>query len=317
MFRTDLNHTLQSFDSQLFYKFMEYVSLMGTIYILLLTILVLIGGVNFRKGFLVLNILGWGVLIVVAAKQYVDYPRPIAVDATLESFGKEKIQTNLTHLQPNGFFELFSKEILLKTRDSDIGRQGFPSGHVAIITAVWLGMAFMFRKPWLCVVSISMVLLTILSRLYLGVHYLGDTIGGLVLGLVLAFGFNVLYKWVGLSDRLVVRTKQILFLLAPILLLLLYAIIPAFQAGALIGFNLGLLFIIIKWSEPELSTVTGNKIANTLLFVVLYFAMYFLTKEFHLSKIGLISLLTFSLTHFVTLITSFLIAKRLGFIKLK
>ena len=296
---------------------MEAVSFMGTVYMLLLTILVLIGGVNFRRGFLVLNILGWGALFIIGAKEYVDYPRPLAVDSTLNSFGREQVHEDISHLQPTNFFEVFSEEMLQKTRSSDIGRYGFPSGHVAIITGVWLGIAFMFRKPWLCVVSISMVLLTILSRLYLGVHYLGDTIGGLALGLILAFGFNILYTWLDLLDKLVVSTKQTLFLLSPLLLLFLYASLPAFQAGALIGFNLGLLFILKVWSEPTLSTGIGKKAANTLLFVTLYFAMYFFTKQFHFNEIGLFSLLIFTLTHFVVLITSFLIAKRLGFMQLK
>ena len=317
MFRTDLNHFLQSFDSHLLYKFMEAVSFMGTLYMLLLTVLVLIAAINFKKGFLVLNILGWSVLVVIAAKQYIDFPRPIAVDTTLESFDKEKTLTDFTHLQPSSFFELFSEDILLKTRASDIGRQGFPSGHVAIITAVWLGMAFMFRKPWLCAISVSMVLLTILSRLYLGVHYLGDVIGGLALGLIFAFGFNALYKWLKLSERLILNTKQTLFLLMPLLLLFLNKIVPSFPVGALIGFNLGLFFIIKRWGELKLSATLGNKVANTLLFVLLYFSMYFLTKQLHLSKTGLEPLVIFSIAHFAILITSVAISKKIGFIKLE
>ena len=107
MFRTDLNHLLQAFDSPILYKFMLYLSFLGTTYMVMLAVLILVGGINFRRGFLVLNILGWGVLVMLASKNYADYPRPIAVDATLESFSKEKTQVDLRELQPAEFFGRF------------------------------------------------------------------------------------------------------------------------------------------------------------------------------------------------------------------
>ena len=69
MFRTDFNHLLQTFDSPILYKFMLYVSFLGSTYMILLAVLVLIGGINFRKGFLLLNLLGWGVLVMLAGKK--------------------------------------------------------------------------------------------------------------------------------------------------------------------------------------------------------------------------------------------------------
>jgi len=136
MFRTDLNHFLQLFDAPFIYKLMESISFMGTIYMLLLTILVLIGGINVKKGFLVLNILGWSVLFMLGAKNYFDYPRPLAVDISLNSFGRAQTAENLVELQPSTFFEAFSNELLLKIRARDVGRYGLPSGHTMIITAV-------------------------------------------------------------------------------------------------------------------------------------------------------------------------------------
>ena len=296
---------------------MEAVSFMGTIYMLLLTILVLIGGINYRKGFLILNILGWGVLFVIGAKAYFDYPRPIAVDSTLNSFGREKVQENLSFLQPVEFLEVFSNELLLKIRASNVARQGFPSGHVMIITCVWLGMALLFRKRWFYALSISMIALTILSRLYLGVHYLGDVLGGLLFGLMLTKGFIFIIKKFELDKTAGFSKNSIRFYTAPIVLVTLYSVLPSFQIGALIGFNFAYLVILKTWGEPQLSTATRSKIANTLLFVTLYFAMYFIANQMNLSKTGLIPLLVFTLSHFVVLITSFLIAKRFRFIKIK
>ncbi len=312
MFRTDLNHFLQSFDSQPLHQFMEIVSFMGTVYMLLLTILILIGGVNVRKGFLVLNILGWGVLFMLGAKNYFDYPRPLAVDATLESFGRDKTPENLVALQPTRFFEGFSDELLLKTRTSKIMRHGLPSSHTMIITAVWLGMALLFRKKWLCVVSVSLITLTIISRMYLGMHYLGDVSLGLVLGLIFSIGFNKLYKLTGLKEEFSTSKITVLFLAAPVILAFLYSVIPGFQAGALIGLNLGLLLILRIWGEPVLVSSSLKRMLNTLVFVTLYFSMFFLSKKLHLPKEGLMPLLIFSFLNFVTLILSFYLGKLMG-----
>ncbi len=319
MFRTDLNHFLQSFDANFIYKFMEAVSFMGTIYMLLLTILVLIGGVNFRKGFLVLNILGWGVLIMFGAKSYFDYPRPLAVDATLVSFGSDQTAENLTHLQPNDFFEGFSDELLLKIRDSDVARNGLPSGHVMIITGVWLSIAFLFRKKCppaeragLYVASTSLVVLTIISRMYLGMHYLGDVTLGLLMGLGLIVGFNMLFKKLGLDEALYFDKKSIMFFGAPLVLIVLYKIVPSFQVGALIGLNLALLLILKKWGEPIFTTSKYKRIANTLIFIVLYFAMFFLTKKLHLDKSGMVSVLVNTALNFTVLLASFYAGKLVG-----
>lgn len=71
--------------------------------------------------------------------------------------------------------------------DSDSGF-GLPSGHVSTTTAVILGMVtfFRWRGAWwalLCVVP-----LMALSRLYLGRHYLGDVLGGALLGCLMTIG---------------------------------------------------------------------------------------------------------------------------------
>ena len=310
MFRTDLNHFLQSFDSSFLHNFMEAVSFMGTIYILLLTILIIISGINFRKGFLVLNIVGWGVLIMLGAKNYFDYPRPLAVDVTLENFRREQTTTNYLDLQPNGFFEVFSEELLIKIRSSDVARHGLPSGHVMIITAAWLGLALLIRKKRLYVISISLILLTFVSRMYLGMHYLGDVSLGLLLGVGIVYLFTKLYDKTGLSKSLSFRKTHIIFLGAPVLLLLLNRVVPGFQAGALLGLNLGLILILKLWGEPILRHSFGKRALNMFLFVAIYFVMFFLTKKLNLPKEGLLSLVAFAVFNFATLFLIYFVGKK-------
>ena len=57
----------------------------------------------------------------------------------------------------------------------------FPSGHTVIATCVWglLSLFDRFPKP----AALAIVLAVMLSRLYLGMHYIGDVLGGALLGL--------------------------------------------------------------------------------------------------------------------------------------
>lgn len=57
----------------------------------------------------------------------------------------------------------------------------FPSGHTANAVTVWGGLAAYDRLPWAA--SLPAVALVGLSRVYLGVHYVGDVAGGALLGL--------------------------------------------------------------------------------------------------------------------------------------
>ncbi|PKA04723.1 acid phosphatase [Leptospira ellisii] len=59
---------------------------------------------------------------------------------------------------------------------------GFPSGHVQTSVVVW-GLIFIHsRSKWIRALAILIALSMPFSRMYAGVHFAGDTLGGLVLG---------------------------------------------------------------------------------------------------------------------------------------
>ncbi len=62
---------------------------------------------------------------------------------------------------------------------------GLPSGHAQNALAIWGGLAVWLRKRWLTVTCILLILLISISRLYLGVHFPTDTLGGWLLGGIL------------------------------------------------------------------------------------------------------------------------------------
>ncbi len=60
----------------------------------------------------------------------------------------------------------------------------FPSGHAQLTTGMFGAVALRYRKAWFTWLSVIVVGLVSLSRVYLGVHYPQDVIAGIAVGLV-------------------------------------------------------------------------------------------------------------------------------------
>jgi membrane-associated phospholipid phosphatase len=73
----------------------------------------------------------------------------------------------------------------------------FPSGHTANAATLAVVVALLFPKAIVWFLGAVYVVLMLLSRTYLGVHWLSDTIGGLVLGAAVA-----IIVWAPLASRL-------------------------------------------------------------------------------------------------------------------
>jgi membrane-associated phospholipid phosphatase len=103
---------------------------------------------------------------------------------------------------------------------TSLGDYGFPSGHAANPAVLWGSLARWLRRRWCTMVALAVVALIGLSRLYLGVHFLHDVLGGWALGLlVLALAGPVerrLTPWLGrqpLAAQLALATAASLGLL--------------------------------------------------------------------------------------------------------
>ena len=66
---------------------------------------------------------------------------------------------------------------------------GIPSSHASDSLAVWSYLAYQVGKRWMWITSIAIILLISFSRLYLGVHFPHDLIGGWLIGLIVLFLF--------------------------------------------------------------------------------------------------------------------------------
>ena len=69
------------------------------------------------------------------------------------------------------------------------GLYGFVSSHAANTMGVVFFLILIIRKRWFIIVNLLWVFLIGYSRIYLGVHYPLDIIGGWLLGVAVAYGF--------------------------------------------------------------------------------------------------------------------------------
>jgi undecaprenyl-diphosphatase len=86
------------------------------------------------------------------------------------------------------------------------GQYGFVSGHATNTMGLALFMSFLFagRLPWVGRLMILWALLNAYSRIYLGVHYPGDILGGIVLASMLTSLAVGLYQR---TDRLMTQYR--------------------------------------------------------------------------------------------------------------
>lgn len=147
---------------------------------------------------------------------------------------------------------------------------GIPSGHTQNTAVLFLFLASWFKKGWGWSAAIVAITLMMLSRLYLGLHFLQDLAAGLLIALVILLAY-----WLWLRQGRVrmgnyIFGRRLLWAIAPpFILLILYAIvifvlaapetavswsefIPGAEAesyksitlafGAFLGFAVGILF---------------------------------------------------------------------------
>ena len=72
------------------------------------------------------------------------------------------------------------------------GNYSFPSAHAANSWALVTYIILLFRRKWLSLMMVAWAVLMCYSRMYLGVHYMGDLLAGMIIG---AIGAMIMY-WI-------------------------------------------------------------------------------------------------------------------------
>lgn len=75
------------------------------------------------------------------------------------------------------------------------GMYGFVSSHAANTFAVAMLLLLIVRKGWFTALMLTWAAIVSYSRIYLGVHYPGDVLGGAVLGALCGLVVYLLFSW--------------------------------------------------------------------------------------------------------------------------
>ena len=76
------------------------------------------------------------------------------------------------------------------------GQYGFASSHAANSAAFIFFMSMLFRKKYIMLLLFFYMALVCYSRVYLGVHYPSDIIGGIMIGIICGVIIYNLYKYI-------------------------------------------------------------------------------------------------------------------------
>jgi membrane-associated phospholipid phosphatase len=165
------------------------------------------------------------------------------------------------------------RELSLKYKPTD---PGFPSGHTQGSVSMWGTIMYLVRNRIILAVGILMIILIPYSRMYLGVHYFGDVIGGYVLGILTLVLLIPLALW---TEKYYERMREVLIVGALIILpLLIYNILPGNSINNYMGVFSGFL-IGAYLGRERIPFFPRNSILPTLLKLIIGFAGLFLIKE--------------------------------------
>ncbi|MGH2349150.1 MAG: phosphatase PAP2 family protein [bacterium] len=120
---------------------------------------------------------------------------------------------------------------------------GLPSGHAQNGLVVWGALAAWAHRRWVWIVAVAVIVLLGFSRIYLGVHFPTDVLGGYGIGAVILFFY---LRWHEAVPRSIgarpLGTQLLIALVVPVVLLLVWRTGDTVSAmGTLTGLSVGLV----------------------------------------------------------------------------
>jgi glycerophosphoryl diester phosphodiesterase len=186
---------------------------------------------------------------------------------------------------------------------------GWPSGHAQIAVTLWGLLAYELKNKWITIGALTLIALIAFSRMYLGVHDLGDVFSGLVIGsfILLIWHYAIIYKFYEKFNKL----TWVFIILS--FQLLIYLIYPAHEGHEISIWFLG---VMSGWYIGSSQIIlANNQIMKLLLSLIsllgVFFAMVFTTQlESSLELIGIISILySYSLGLFFSIFVTWVIPR--------
>jgi len=238
---------LQSLASDFVIAFFNFISFLGeeTMYIVVLAIWYF--AIDKKLGQLLALILGITALINNTIKEVFSFQRP---------------------------FEAYP-DLVTNYRPETSTGHSFPSGHTQNFSTILFAFAFLYKK-WLYLLAITLTILMMLSRMFLGVHFLEDVLVAAILGITIAYCLVKLYQK---------KTLKWIELIALILLVITGVFLFIFEAkdfftsyGLLLGLTLG-VFVEERYINFTLSVSPTKKVLRVIIGLAILLALQVGLKE--------------------------------------
>jgi len=254
MWQTEINIFLQSFSSTFLTNFFKFITNIGGEPSAIAISVVIMFGVNFRKGILLIQVCTFSHCINDILKIFFALPRPVSVDSNVQILWKNKPNTTpLTSMGAKRFLSVLPQETIDYFRVHKLGTYGFPSGTSTRAISFWGMMFSLYKKAWVRMIAVFFILLIPVSRIYYGRHFLADVLGSffvsfMIIGIfyVLVFKNKNLMRY--LFDEKGLRIDKRLIILVIYLFILPFTLLMVpkltrLVMGPLLGINAGYLIL--------------------------------------------------------------------------
>ncbi|MCP5048244.1 MAG: phosphatase PAP2 family protein, partial [bacterium] len=203
MFQTEIIHFLQSFSNDVLTFIFRLFSDIGHTTAIMPVVVAITVGLHFRIGVVMMHTALWTGVTTTYLKEVFALPRPVNVDSSLQMLTTGSPNPSpFNSMGAGGFFEALPGHVVEYLRSHRIDSFGLPSGHTSTAVAVWGSIYLYFarwtelipalagkknrggkeKKQWGHMVAIVFLIAIPFSRMYLGRHFLGDVLGGYLLG---------------------------------------------------------------------------------------------------------------------------------------
>jgi membrane-associated phospholipid phosphatase len=288
---------------------MTFITSLGYSQFFFAAFLVIIFGIDFKKGFILIQVLLLTAAVTEFLKNTFALPRPFHVDSNVIRPDISKANdAPFKNMGALSFLGLLPQEVVdyYRCLPEKIS-YGIPSGHTSAAVTFWGSIIILFENKYIKYISIVLIVLVPFSRLYLGRHFPADVLAGYVLGaLILLLLYKTFFKHEELRSFLFPITSknnigiiEIVFTIYLIALpFLFFILLPHYFSkftGYWFGINLA-SFLIPGQRIPEFGKGYIKRIAAVVSAVVVFYVIEILMKFI----IDAFSLTQFDLGLFIT-----------------